>query len=263
VDRVERIGQTLKTAMGQRDAMPLRRHRDDDYWDEVAIDAGTVHLRAFVVPRYKTSGLSGDEWRISAILEVKRDGHDGPLVRQSFGRMHRDLAAYGPHFIYQRAACLLGKPNAVLVAKRKGVILTERKFRTFGDAAMGMGWHIVTANEGEKDVPWHHLTSEEERARCQQVGCSAPPVNVYRLKKILYGDHPPDTFLVPKYDFEGQYVWYCARHTTRGNCGYEDADANLELVQGNGVPRSHADDESPSGFGGVIDVTSPEEPTDG
>jgi hypothetical protein len=249
-DQVKRIGETLKSAFAKKTKMPLRRHRDDDYWDEIAIDTEKVHLRAFIVPRFKTSGLSGDEWRISAKLEVHHDGHKEPVVSHGFHRMHRGLCAYGSHFIYQGAAHLLGEPNAFLVARRKGVVLTQHRFPYFGDAAMGMGWHILTANEGRKDMPWHHLTDEEERQHCQQVGCPDPPVNVFHLKKIV----SDEGFKEPKYDFEGQYVWYCARHTTRGDCGFEDADANLELVAGSGVAREHADDESPAAFGGVIEI---------
>lgn len=31
-------------------------------------------IRIYTVPRYKTSGLSGDEWRISAVTEFYRKG---------------------------------------------------------------------------------------------------------------------------------------------------------------------------------------------
>jgi len=44
-----------------------------------------------------------------------------------------------------------------------------------------------------------------------------------------------------------------------GDCGFEDADANLELVEGNGVARQHAADESPSALAAPIHVTLPEE----
>lgn len=43
----------------------IERHRDDEIFDDVRIQ---------VVPRYKTSGLSGDEWRVSAVVELKRKG---------------------------------------------------------------------------------------------------------------------------------------------------------------------------------------------
>jgi len=41
------------------------RHDDDDYVDEVRIRT---------VERYKTSGLSGDEWRFSAVIQFFRKG---------------------------------------------------------------------------------------------------------------------------------------------------------------------------------------------
>ena len=41
------------------------RHPDDEYIDEISIQT---------VPRYKTSGLSGDEWRVSARVQFKRKG---------------------------------------------------------------------------------------------------------------------------------------------------------------------------------------------
>ena len=43
----------------------LKRHRDDELFDEIRITT---------IPRYKTSGLSGDEWRTSALVEFFRKG---------------------------------------------------------------------------------------------------------------------------------------------------------------------------------------------
>ncbi len=45
--------------------MNIHRHHDDETFDEVSIR---------VIPRFKTSGLSGDEWRVSAVIELKRKG---------------------------------------------------------------------------------------------------------------------------------------------------------------------------------------------
>jgi len=41
------------------------KHRDDEFFDRAEV---------VVVPRYKTSGLSGDEWRVSATLRLYRKG---------------------------------------------------------------------------------------------------------------------------------------------------------------------------------------------
>lgn len=149
--------------------------------------------------------------------------------------------------VYERDYRII--PKGRLTALRKGHVLYEEDFSTFGRAVLPMFWSIVTANGGRKGVEWHHLTDAEERAHCQQVGCAELPVNVFRHKKLFYGDSDPKrTFLPPKYDFEGQFTWYCARHTQRGDCDYEDADKNLELVEGPGVARPRAGDFSPSGL---------------
>lgn len=233
--------------------MPRRRHRDDDYWDEIAIDAGTAHLRAGVVPRYKTSGLSGDEWRIHAELSVY--DKSSPAEGRPYSDMKR-LVEYAPHFVFSVARdLLLTRKPAVMVVKRKGHVLMRQKFKTFGDAAMGIGWHIVTANEGSADVKWHHLTEEEERQHCQQVGCSEPPRNFYRLKKLQVA--PSDSLMVkPRYDFEGQFTWFCSRHTCRGDAGLEDCDKNLVLVKGTGKKAVRTEDERATVFGGVIDLSA-------
>ena len=250
-DRIERIKAALEKPTPK---MPLRRHHDDNYWDEIVILSGHTVLHGSVVPRYKTSGMSGDEWRIGARLAVKLHGFE--VVARGFRDLNT-LMTHAPGFIYADGR-LLSPPSyaAKLVVKRKGISLCERDFPSFGDAAMGMFWHVITANEGTRGVEWNHLTDAQERGLCQQVGCAEKPVNVYRLKKLMEGNDRR-CFLEPEYDFVGRYTWYCARHTTRGDCGFEDADENLELVEGNGVSRQHEDDESPSAFGGIVDVTLP------
>jgi hypothetical protein len=251
---MKRLGENLKSSLGgEQPKRPLHRHHDDDYWDSVEVEATGAKLRAYIVPRYKTSGLSGDEWRISAHLEVGTTGSPKLLTHQ-FHRM-KMLLTYAPHFLYAEARYVLDAPAARLVVRRKGVVLMQQHFATFGDAAMGMAWHVTVANEGSKAIPWHHLTDAEERERCQQVGCSEPPKNVYRLKKLQVGNGR--LMVEPEYDFTGQFTWYCSRHTERGDCGLEDADENMTLVEGSGVPVVRPEDESPSMVGGVIEVTLP------
>lgn len=63
-DRVEQV----KDALKQTDLSPhvlYDNHRDDHF-----IDAAEI----VTVPRYKTSGLSGDEWRFSARIRLLRKG---------------------------------------------------------------------------------------------------------------------------------------------------------------------------------------------
>ena len=57
-----------------------RLHHDDEWYDEVRITT---------IPRYKTSNLSGDEWRTSAQVQILRKGV--VLAEQRFSKV--DVAA--------------------------------------------------------------------------------------------------------------------------------------------------------------------------
>ena len=218
--------------MDDRKRMPLRRHHDDDYWDRVTITTADDRARfvASIRPRFKTSGLSGDEWRVRAVAELKDpDEPTVDLVARSFHRM-RDVFGYAPYFVYDGAFHLLQSRKARITVERKGIVLMTEDRPDFGDALIGLGWHVRTANEGRPDVEWHYLTDAEERAHCQQVGCAAPPAVTYHLKKLQVA--PSQSVMVaPEYDFTGQYVWYCTEHATRGDAGLEDCDDNLVLVE--------------------------------
>jgi hypothetical protein len=54
-----------------------KRHNDDEWIDEI---------RILTMPRYKTSGMSGDEWRFSAKVQLLRKGH--VLFERSFSKVH-------------------------------------------------------------------------------------------------------------------------------------------------------------------------------
>jgi hypothetical protein len=62
----------------------FERHDDDEYFDEIVIRT---------VPRWKTSGISGDEWRTAARITVKRKGHT--ILETSTNKI-RSAAAYLP-----------------------------------------------------------------------------------------------------------------------------------------------------------------------
>ena len=49
------------------------RHRDDEWWDEIRLVSDETKkpvLRIVTLYRYKTSGLSGDEWRTSVMWQT-------------------------------------------------------------------------------------------------------------------------------------------------------------------------------------------------
>lgn len=53
-----------------------KRHPDDEYYDKITIEA---------VPRYKTSEMSGNEWRVSATMKFWRKGQ--LVFERSFNKM--------------------------------------------------------------------------------------------------------------------------------------------------------------------------------
>lgn len=58
-----------------------KRHDQDDFIDEV---------RIFVRERYKTSGMSGDEWRFHRVIQLYRKGH---LIQESVFNADMQMAA--------------------------------------------------------------------------------------------------------------------------------------------------------------------------
>ena len=66
----------------------LRRHDDDEYIDEIKIS---------LVPRFKTSDMSGDEWRVSARMQFFRKGRQ--VWENSFGKLSTAVNALSWFFI--------------------------------------------------------------------------------------------------------------------------------------------------------------------
>lgn len=122
----EREGDTMKS-----DAVTYKRHHDDEWYDEIRIS---------IKPRYKTSGMSGDEWRLSARVEIFRKGV--LLKERSFSKMHyaadflpailhemSDEGFSGSHEQFER---LCAQPGC----KEDGVVeyrIIDQFYPTYGD----------------------------------------------------------------------------------------------------------------------------------
>lgn len=170
-----------------------RRHRDFEVFDRISLE---------IVERYKTSGLSGDEWRFS--------------VHASFWF--------------------------------KGEKILERSFRNMETAVLMLGGVL-----GETSSPIAERILElENEGRCDQPGCAAQSVSRYQFKRIFGrgGERLADSEM----EYATYYAQFCARHLRRGDCGLEDADENYEVISGSGPNDSTNLIESPSLFGGVIEV---------
>lgn len=162
-------------------------------------------IRITTVPRYKTSGLSGDEWRISARVQFFRKGI---VVHESGGA--RDVETACRFLAYDHArACDDG--NAYFA--------------------------------GIDDF-------------CDQEGCAEQATVTYRLKEEFARKRPTEWHGPPRVETHRRF---CRRHSRRGDCGFEDSDANYELVAGEpgGPPLTDVRESARV----VVDVGDPEDLT--
>jgi hypothetical protein len=166
---------------------------------------GFDEIRLVTIPRYKTSELSGDEWRISVHYQFYRKG---ALVHASGGFRNMETAVAFAGAEYYRA-------------------IDDGK--------------AYFAGEGD---------------RCDQEGCSEPATVTYKLKKqYCRQGHETDPY---EFSPEPLIRRFCDRHSTRGDCGLDDADRNYEQLDG-APAEPQPQDVRPSIFGGVI----PLNPQDG
>lgn len=155
-------------------------------------------VRIVTVPRYKTSGLSGDEWRISASMQFFRKGK---MVHE---KSVRDV----------KVAC------AMVAAEY---------------------YHAIDDGKG-------FYAGEE--SKCDQEGCSEEATVTYMVKEEFAKEDPHQWHRPPIFK---TYRRFCAKHSRRGDYGFDDSDANYKLIDGS-IAEPEAKDVSPSGFGGVIEV---------
>jgi hypothetical protein len=174
---------------------------DNPFWRDLKPDAQAFdEIRITTVPRYKTSYLSGDEWRISAKIEFYRKGE---LILERY-MSNIETACYHLGSTYSEA-CNNGN----------GLFAGEGNF-------------------------------------CDQEGCKESATVTYKKKFDYCRLGHKHEITTPT----AKIRKFCARHSTRGNCGLDDADANYELLEGQSSA-PNPKDESPSNFAGVVVVDLP------
>ena len=144
-----------------------RRHRDFEQFDEITLK---------VVPRWKESYMSGDEWRTSVHVQ----------------------------FLF------------------KGLVAYERAFSDMRSALLGVGLAWL-----EQSSPIPNSVLAREKDRCFQPGCSEKATARWTFRELFSpnGERLSDQKLA-----NSCYCQFCDKHSHRGDCGLEDADRNLELI---------------------------------
>lgn len=223
-----------------------KRLPNDGPFDELRLEGrgGTI-LRAFTKYRYKTSGMSGDEWRTSVVWEVSNGFLEGgyrdletacsalyPCLYSSLKYMHNVQIDHcnwmrNGEVMYQSSYD--GKPLELI------------------HTAGHLPWGYIQAVES-----FIEPTSFDNEACCFQPGCAEPPVSEYRL--LFVYDRDGGNKRKPNKDIRRKF---CQRHLMRGDCGLEDADSNYVVVSGPGPDKAEGwrEYESEAVFGGFVDLS--------
>ena len=168
----------------------------DQKWDRcLRPDAQAFdEIRITTVPRYKTSGLSGDEWRISARVQFMRKGE--VLHEEHRLRDVETAAQFLPYFIV-KAAEECQKTYYAGIYREDGVAICDQ--------------------EGCSEPAT--VVYRKRQEFCHKCG-HGKDTDAVRFN----GEEKPGG---------GPVRMFCAKHARRGDCGLDDADANYELVVGN------------------------------
>jgi len=239
--------------------LSFQRHKDDKGVDEIlfvdrlvqTIEEAQAHafLRIALIERYKTSGLSGDEWRFSCGLYIREGERQDWRLISTEGSLDAMCAALYPS-IY--GDLQQGKWTKELVDRKVGNVTFQWKgLPVWGCSYDGEATDFLVA---AGHLPWAWMMCGDQgsdpgplNTLCCQPGCVELLVSVYRLKhRFCVGGHKSDAGHSYTKHGEDETVvsdvrGFCVKHLRRGDCGLEDSDDNYEVVSGPG-PNGHEPD---------------------
>jgi hypothetical protein len=253
-------------------------HQDDHWLDTILLhgEDGPL-LRLMTKYRYKTSDLSGDQWRTSTMWQCTESlaAHwqgdtrqptsvlqgrgtwvecDGPY----WGKLDTGCAALYPG-LYTSQSALHAQAIVSVDFCRKGILLYRATYD--GDAlslivvAGHLPWALIDAQD-------NHLESRNAWAgmqfQCFQPGCSEKATSTYQLKNTYNSEGTPSLAESQRYFPDRKTVGlirrFCPLHLRRGDGGLEDADDNYTTISGPGPSEAQGWEayESAAMFGGFV-----------
>jgi len=231
--------------------MYFKRLRNDEWFDEIGLMrvSGKPILRLVVIPRYKTSSLSGDEWRISGQIQYQSSPNIWMPYCHSVLNLEAATMVLYPELFNDKDNhdVWIGSINFY----RKGHLEYQSTYNGKPLQLIHVAGHLpwATVLAGERviaDYEWEDW--------CFQPGCSNLAVSTYRLKKEF--SHSGDEIIVsPNTEFV-YHRRFCRRHLQRGDASLEDSDYNYIIVDGPGPNEAEGweDDVNEAIFGGIIDL---------
>lgn len=220
----------------------------DELFDEIRLVNEKSILRFIIVPRYKTSELSGDEWRIKAQMQVMMLNDEWEIIDNVSHNLEAAARNAYPG-IFSSHQDLHDIPIHFIEFMRKGRMLYRSDYEGATLRLLDTLGHLPVAIMSARQSGVTKLIKSHDE--CFQPSCKEKPVNTYRVIKFYcrqgHGRKP---------SWEA-HRRFCLRHGMRGDCGLEDADANYEILEGPGPKGAwgkYEDDISPSVFGGMIEI---------
>jgi len=236
----------------------IAKHPDDEWIDTIALCNAQEQalLRLVVYPRYKMSGLSGDEWRFS---------YGWQCTPEMATRMHGDLASsadsnwlsfdtgYGSITgacaglfpgLYRSQPDIQQHLIALVTFSRKGRILYGSSYDGTALPLLLCAGHLPWAWIQACDEPLGTEESWRDMQRlCTQPGCADLAVSTYQLHKRYRKDGSDYEAM----EYSGTLASgkapmirrFCPRHLRRGDCGRDDADSNYRVLDGPGPNDAH------------------------
>lgn len=232
--------------MGEK--ISYSRLNKDELFDEIRLVNEKPVLRFIIVPRYKTSELSGDEWRINAQMQVMMPNDEWELIDNISSNL--EAAARNAYSgVFTSHPDLHDIPIHFIEFMRKGRMLYRSDYEGSALRLLDVLGHLSLAIFSARQSGVTKLIKSYEE--CFQPSCKEKPVNTYKVVKFYCRqghDSKP---------YRETHRRFCLRHGIRGDCGLEDADANYEILEGPGPKGAwgqYEDDVSPSAFGGMIEI---------
>ena len=226
---------------------PRISEHPDDVWADQIILNGVRSLRLVIRERYKTSGLSGDEWRFSYLWQVlgsEWTDLDGPYGRQDYA-----INAFFPAFRTSHQNWHNDVCNSIQFMW-KGRPLMEM---SDDGKPMPLLHAIGCIHYAKSEAGMKYPTELRDNSNvCAQPGCAEAPVSLFRKIEDYY-----ENIGKTKDYYQGDlYRRFCKKHLRRGDCGMDDADRNYELIDGIGPDGNEPDTNvvKPSVFGGILEL---------
>ena len=218
----------------------------EDPWADVIILNGVRSLRLVIRERYKTSELSGDEWRFGYMWQVL--GSEWTDLDGSYGNQDYAITAFFPAFRTSHAKWHNDICHSIQFTWKGQSLIEMSDDGKSMSLLHAIGCISYAMSAGRQDQQWE----KKDENVCAQPGCGAEPVSLFR--KV--DDWWPRIGKKKEHYDGNAYRLFCKAHLRRGDCGLDDADSNYELIDGLGPDGNEPDPRTvkPSSFGGIVQL---------